>query len=150
MSAMSPPMQSWRWRWTPIRGDVVGANCPLHRWQALPQSHLVFDRGVVRGGPFLPCRIAVAPPPKSSDDDAAMNAPERAPRIFDHVSETQLVKLTRDIIAIPSPNFGEGKVADYLAEYMRGMGLSVSMMDVPHPTDKSKSTKQPIGSLKGA
>ncbi len=78
-----------------------------------------------------------------------MNASERAPRIFDHVSETQLVKLTRDIIAIPSPNFGEGKLADYLAEYMRAMGLSVSMMDVPHPTDASKSTKQPIGRLKG-
>ena len=78
-----------------------------------------------------------------------MNAPERAQRIFDHASETQLVKLTRDIIAIPSPNFGEGKVADYLAEYMRAMGLSVSMMDVPHPTDATKSTKQPVGRLKG-
>jgi acetylornithine deacetylase len=69
--------------------------------------------------------------------------------VVDHVSEKKLVDLTRAIIAIPSPNFGEGKVADYLANYMSDMGLSVDMMEVVHPFDRTKKTKQPIGRLHG-
>jgi acetylornithine deacetylase/succinyl-diaminopimelate desuccinylase-like protein len=71
-------------------------------------------------------------------------------QVFDHISEDRLVALTREMIAIPSPNFGEAKVADFLAGHMANMGLSVDMMDVPHPTDASKKTKQPIGRLRGS
>jgi acetylornithine deacetylase/succinyl-diaminopimelate desuccinylase-like protein len=78
-----------------------------------------------------------------------MNCAERTKRVFDQVSEARLVALARDIIAIPSPNFGEAKVADYLADYMTDMGLAVEMMEVSHPNDGAKKTKQPIGRLKG-
>lgn len=78
-----------------------------------------------------------------------MSIGERTKRVLNHVSQERLIDLTRDMIAIPSPNFGEAKVADFLADYMTGMGLTVQMMEVPHPNDTSKKTKQPIGLLRG-
>ena len=78
-----------------------------------------------------------------------MTYTERSKQVFNHISEARFVALTRNLIAIPSPNFGEAKVADYLADFMASMGLTVEMMDVPHPIDGTKKTKQPIGRLKG-
>src|SRR6185312_1058210 len=88
---------------------------------------------------------------KSGKQEAAemMSIGERTKRVLEHVSQERLIALTRDMIAIPSPNFGEAKIADFLADYMTGMGLTVRMMEVPHPNDTSKKTKQPIGLLRG-
>lgn len=70
-------------------------------------------------------------------------------KIFGEITQDALVGLARRMIAIPSPNFEEGEVADFLAEHMKGMGLEVEMMGVDHPTDPSKKTRQPIGRLRG-
>ena len=69
--------------------------------------------------------------------------------VFGKVTEDRLVKLVRKIISMPSPHFQEHEVADYLAAYMQRIGLEVRMMDVPHPWDKSKVGRQPIGTLNG-
>ncbi|MFN0162027.1 MAG: M20 family metallopeptidase [Burkholderiales bacterium] len=70
-------------------------------------------------------------------------------KVFGEISNDALVSLARRMIAIPSPNFEEGEVADFLAEHMQGMGMEVEMMQVDHPTDPSKRTRQPIGRLRG-
>ncbi len=70
-------------------------------------------------------------------------------KVFSEISQDALVGLARRMIAIPSPNFEEGEVADFLAEHMLGMGLEVEMMGVDHPTDSTKKTRQPIGRLRG-
>ena len=72
-----------------------------------------------------------------------MNVPSITNKVFEQISEDRLVALTRAIIAIPSPNFEEGAVADFLADYMSGLGLDVSMMDVEHPFESFKKTRQP-------
>jgi acetylornithine deacetylase/succinyl-diaminopimelate desuccinylase-like protein len=74
---------------------------------------------------------------------------ENLNRVFGQIRDDALVKLTRDLIRIPSPNFGEAAVADFLAERMRGIGMDVQMMTVEHPTEKGKSTRQAIGRLRG-
>jgi len=70
-------------------------------------------------------------------------------RVFQELSDQAIINLTREMIAIPSPNFGEGAVADFLAERMTASGMDVQMMEVEHPTDPSQITRQPIGRLKG-
>ncbi len=70
-------------------------------------------------------------------------------KVFAGIADDALVKLARDMIAIPSPNFEEGAVADFLAERMSALGMEVQMMTVEHPTDPAKSTRQAIGRLHG-
>ena len=43
----------------------------------------------------------------------------------------------------------EHDLADYFANVMSDIGLHVEMMDVTHPTDPSKTSRQPIGRLVG-
>jgi acetylornithine deacetylase/succinyl-diaminopimelate desuccinylase-like protein len=74
---------------------------------------------------------------------------ENLNKVVAAIHDDALVKLTRDMIRIPSPNFGEGAVADFLAERMRGIGMEVQMMTVEHPTEKGKATRQAIGRLRG-
>ena len=74
---------------------------------------------------------------------------ENLNRVFGAIHDDALVKLTRDMIRIPSPNFGEGAVADFLAECMQRIGMDVQMMTVEHPTESGKSTRQAIGRLRG-
>ena len=69
--------------------------------------------------------------------------------LFGAIRDDALVDLTRTMIAIPSPNFEEGAVADFLAERMTAIGMEVDMMTVEHPTDPSKRTRQAIGRLRG-
>src|SRR5690606_3180724 len=69
--------------------------------------------------------------------------------VFAAIDDAALVDLTRALIAIPSPNFEEGAVADFLAERMQSIGMDVQMMTVEHPTDPNKSTRQAIGRLRG-
>ena len=75
---------------------------------------------------------------------------ESLKQVFDRIRDDDLVDLARGMIAIPSPNFEEGAVADFLAERMTAIGMEVDMMTVEHPTDASKVTRQPIGRLRGS
>lgn len=75
---------------------------------------------------------------------------ENLNQLFAAIRDDALVKLTRDMIRIPSPNFAEGAVADFLAERMKGIGMDVQMMSVEHPTEKGKATRQAIGRLRGS
>jgi acetylornithine deacetylase len=70
-------------------------------------------------------------------------------RIVGAVRDEDLIALARRIIAIPSPTFEEGQVADFLAEHMSSAGMQVDMMTVEHPSDPAKRTRQPIGRLAG-
>jgi len=79
-----------------------------------------------------------------------MDIPPSTRKAIECISEERLIALTRELIAIPSPNFGEQKVADYIATYMSKMGLQVEMIEVLHPFDDTKKTTQPIGRLKGS
>jgi len=74
---------------------------------------------------------------------------ESLKQVFDRILDDDLVELARSMIAIPSPNFEEGAVADFLAERMTAIGMDVDMMSVEHPTEASKVTRQPIGRLRG-
>lgn len=74
---------------------------------------------------------------------------EAAAKVFAAIGDEALVDLARRMIAIPSPNFEEGAVADFLAERMRAIGMEVQMMTVEHPTEPAKSTRQAIGRLRG-
>ena len=65
------------------------------------------------------------------------------------IREDRVLALEQAMIRIPSSSFEEQKLADYLAEYMSDRRLSVEMMTVPHPWDAGKSTRQPVGRLKG-
>ena len=65
------------------------------------------------------------------------------------IREDRVLALEQAMIRIPSSSFEEQKLADYLAEHMLDRGLSVEMMTVPHPWDAGKSTRQPVGWLKG-
>ncbi len=78
-----------------------------------------------------------------------MKSSEQVNRIFSEIRDDDLVSLARAMIRIPSPNFGEGAVADFLAERMSKLGMEVQMMTVEHPTEKGKSTRQALGWLRG-
>lgn len=65
------------------------------------------------------------------------------------VSDERLVALVRRLIQFRSPMFEEGEVADFLAGHLRALGLDVEMMEVPHPTDPGRRTRQPVGRLRG-
>ena len=51
-----------------------------------------------------------------------------------------VLDLERALIRIPSSSFEEQAIADYLAEYMTGIGLDVEMMDVTSPRDPSSTS----------
>lgn len=70
-------------------------------------------------------------------------------RVFAHIRSEDIANLARRLIAIPSPNFAEGEAADFMAERMRALGFSVSMMAVDHPLQPGKKTRQAIGRLEG-
>ncbi len=72
------------------------------------------------------------------------------PDVTSLIQEDRVLALEQAMIRIPSSSFEEHKLADYLAERMSDVGLSVEMMTVPHPWDADKgSTRQPVGRLKG-
>ena len=65
------------------------------------------------------------------------------------VDPDRVLDLEQALIRIPSSSFDEGEIADYLAEYMTGIGLEVEMMDVTSPRDPAVISRQPIGRLAG-
>lgn len=78
-----------------------------------------------------------------------MTGMEQLREVSGQVDDARVLKLEQDLIRIPSSTFQEHQIADYLANYMSDLGLEVEMMDVPHPSVPNKSSRQPIGRLKG-
>ncbi len=78
-----------------------------------------------------------------------MKKPTDYRKVLETITAEQVLALEQAAIRIPSPSFGEGQLADYLANYMSDMGLEVQMMEVQHPTQPDKKSRQPIGRLKG-
>ncbi len=78
-----------------------------------------------------------------------MSQSEQSRTVFETVSEERLVDLARRMIRIPSFMFQEHEVADFMGDYLRDLGLEVQMMDVAHPWEDGKVTRQPIATLKG-
>lgn len=70
-------------------------------------------------------------------------------KVLQHVDEAKILKLEQASIRIPSSAFEEHEIADFLGNYMSEIGLSVEMMEVAHPTDPARKTRQPIGRLTG-
>jgi acetylornithine deacetylase/succinyl-diaminopimelate desuccinylase-like protein len=69
--------------------------------------------------------------------------------IHANITDAQVLALEQAAIRIPSTTFEEGRIADHLAAYMKNFGLDVEMMDVTHPAKPGKTTRQPIGRLRG-
>jgi acetylornithine deacetylase len=70
--------------------------------------------------------------------------------IAENVDAKRVLDLEQALIRIPSSAFQEHAIADFLANYMSDIGLEVDMMDVSHPFEASKASRQPIGRLKGS
>ena len=78
-----------------------------------------------------------------------MTQSELSRTVFETVSEERLVDLARRMIRIPSFFFEEHEVADFLADYLADLGLDVEMMEVEHPWEAGRTTRQPIATLRG-
>jgi acetylornithine deacetylase len=65
------------------------------------------------------------------------------------VDVRRILELEQRSIRIPSPTFEEGEIADLYASTMADIRLDVEMMDVIHPQDPAKKSRQPIGRLRG-
>src|SRR5438876_1119441 len=70
-------------------------------------------------------------------------------KILAGISDTQVLALEQAAIRIPSTTFEEGAIADLFANYMSDLGLDVEMMEVTHWAKPGKTTRQPIGRLRG-
>lgn len=70
-------------------------------------------------------------------------------RIFDQVKDARVLELEQALLRIPSSSFQEGKIADFLAEWLAKMGCEVQMMQVVHPHMPDKKSRQPVARLRG-
>ena len=68
-------------------------------------------------------------------------------RIREAVRPEEVVALTVDMIRIPSHRYEESEVASYVAGFMRGLGLEVTVQPVREGEVRSK---QAVGTLRGA
>src|SRR5687768_9193915 len=84
-----------------------------------------------------------------SPNGASMRDHETVRKVLAEIKDDDVAALARRLIAIRSTTFEEGAIADFIAEYMKGIGLEVEMMTVEHPYDPDKQTRQPIGRLRG-
>ena len=85
----------------------------------------------------------------TTTDHPSRKGSEASARALALVDPERVLDLERALIRIPSSSFEEQAIADYLAEYMAGIGLEVEMMDVTSPRDPSVASRQPIGRLPG-
>jgi acetylornithine deacetylase len=65
------------------------------------------------------------------------------------VDARRILDLEQRSIRISSPTFQEGEIADLYARAMADIGLEVEMMEILHPQDPAKKSRQPIGRLRG-
>jgi acetylornithine deacetylase len=66
------------------------------------------------------------------------------------VDEGRVLELEQRSIRIASSTFEEGEIADLYANTMADIGLDVEMMEVAHPQQLAKRSRQPIGRLRGS
>jgi acetylornithine deacetylase len=66
------------------------------------------------------------------------------------VNERRVLELEQRSIRIASSTFEEGEIADLYANTMTDIGLDVEMMEVTHPQQPAKRSRQPIGRLRGS
>jgi len=66
------------------------------------------------------------------------------------VDEKRILDLEQRSVRTRSSAFEEGEIADLYANYMADMGLEVEVQSVAHPFDPTRSSRQPIGRLKGS
>ena len=66
------------------------------------------------------------------------------------MDERRILDLEQRSIRISSPTFQEGEIAELYAQAMGDIGLDVEMMEILHPQDPAKKSRQPIGRLRGA
>src|SRR3982074_2397323 len=67
-----------------------------------------------------------------------------------HVDAARALEIEQALLRIPSSAFEEQAIADHLAERMNDIGLDVTMMEVPHPFDPTKRSRQPVGLWRGS
>ena len=72
---------------------------------------------------------------------------DRPADVLAHIDAQEPVALTQQLIAIPSPLWGEGAVADWIGEWCAERGFDVDIQTVPLPD--GASTKNAIATLKG-
>lgn len=65
------------------------------------------------------------------------------------VDSQRILDLEQRSIRTASSTFQEGELADLYANTMSDIGLVVEMMEVLHPSDPTKKSRQPIGRLRG-
>lgn len=69
-------------------------------------------------------------------------------RVLAHVDPDEVVRLTQQLIAIPSPVWGETNVARWIANWFTERGFSVELQEIP--LRDGRTTHQVIGKLGGA
>lgn len=67
--------------------------------------------------------------------------------VLSFVDDAEVVELTRRLIAIPSPLWGETEISNWIAGWMQERGFEVDLQTVPLPD--GKVTHQAIGRLPG-
>jgi len=72
---------------------------------------------------------------------------DRNSDVLAHVDPDEVVALTRQLIAIPSPLWGESDAARWIAGWMAERGYAVDLQTVPLPRDRT--THNAIGTLRG-
>lgn len=72
-----------------------------------------------------------------------------ADSVQSYIRDEDVLEIEQALIRIPSSTFKEHAIADYLAGRMRGLGMDVSMMEVVHPQDRERTSRQPVGVLRG-
>lgn len=65
------------------------------------------------------------------------------------VDESEILRLEVGAVRIPSLTYEEHGVADYFARQMRAAGLEVEMHEVSDPFGSPRTSRQPIGRLRG-
>jgi acetylornithine deacetylase len=66
------------------------------------------------------------------------------------VDETRILRLEQGAVRIPSLTFEEHGACDYFARQMRALGLEVDVYSISDPHGSPKTSRQPVGRLRGA
>src|SRR5438552_18286493 len=85
----------------------------------------------------------------SGEGEHGVTAPTDSAPALAAVDAQRILELEQRSIRIPSPTFEEGALADFYADTMSAIGFDVEMMEVLHPHDPSRKSRQPIARLRG-
>jgi acetylornithine deacetylase/succinyl-diaminopimelate desuccinylase-like protein len=67
-------------------------------------------------------------------------------RVLSHIDDNKVIELAKDLIRIPSPQLHEAKLADWVASYMKDLGMEVELQSVQAADIRSKNA---IGRIRG-